>query len=1176
MNSKRYDGVNYPTRDITDLRDLVYQSTELFADNAAYLEKDKKKDEFVPITYRQVKRDLEAFGTKLIDMGLKDKKIAVIGETSYLWFLTYFTTVCGVGVIVPLDKNLPGNELIGLIDRSGAEAIVYADKSKDVIAPLFEDRHGLKYLISMEAVSHGEDILSMRQLIEEGAELVAGGDIRYTRAKIDPDQMSTLLFTSGTTGMAKGVMLSHRNIANNVIQLSKYFSIPEPGIVFSVLPVHHVYAMTCDIWTTFYQGKTIAICEGLRYIQKNMSEVHPNVMLGVPLVFEKLYKGMWKQAKRRGEDQKLRQALDLSKRLKLYRNKAVVRRMFKAIHSSFGGDLKKFVMGGAAGDAFIMEEFEAMGIEMVQGYGMSECSPIIALNRDRYRKFGPVGQPVDGATVRIVNQDEDGIGEIIVKSDSVMMGYYENEEATAEAIQDGWLHTGDLGYFDEDGFLYISGRSKTVIVTKGGKNIFPEEVEDVLMTNELIQEVIVHGVEDKRVGNVMVTADIYPNYTLLKEQKGEMSDSDIYHFYQDLVDEMNQQMPPYKWIKRINIRTEEFAKTTTGKIKRYGNHLGDGSQKFDDKLEYPDIKKKEVKHAEAFAKSLAASEDPYVLYKQIRPVSDIRMMLEASCEKFGQQPAFYQKFRSDAPYSQISYRQLADDMNALGTAMMNRGLNDARIAVVGGNSYPLALSFLTVLCGVGVVIPMDKDLPAEELARLVKETEVSCVICDSSKEEIFRGMDGVDTLISLSEDTEELTWKALIEEGKVQLEDGDRQYLDSEIIADDMAMILYTSGTTGDARGVMISHSNLSYELMAASTLTQAGTDDVFFSVVPLHQMQEITGGLLYPLYSGAAVAYGQEEENYGQNVKEIKPTIIAAVPSVIENLYQHCWNELAQQGRADLIRRVMSANRFTRIARIDVMKPFAREIQKTLGGRMRLILSAGADIDWDILRFFNSADITAIRGYGLTECSPLAALNPDDPKKTKVESVGRLLPGMEVKLIARDDDGIGEIVLRGRNVMMGYYKDEAATAEVLKGEWFYTGDVGRLDENKFVYIVGRRQNVITMKDGRNIYPEDLEYELKLLPFVEDAMIWASDSEMDANDVSVAATIRLDADQVAEELGVGYTEEQEQNMVWEAVDKINDQLPLYKKIKRVIIRRREFEKTTDGKIKRFIADNRAE
>ena len=487
MNNKKYSKKLYEVREASDLKDIITQSTSLFAEETAYLVKNRRIGKFVPITYGKVKQDLDGFGTKLIDMGLKGKKIAVIGESSYYWILTYFTTVSGVGVIVPLDKNLPQEELLGLIERSGASAIVYSDKVKKSIQPIFENPCSIEFFISMDSEEDTEEAFSMGNLIDRGRDLLKEGDRAYEDANIDPDQMATLLFTSGTTGMAKGVMMSQRNNAANCVNMSKYFKIPDPGIVLSILPIHHAYEMTCDIWTTFYQGKTIAICQGLRYIQKNMAEVKANVLLGVPLVFEKMYKGMWKQAESRGEAEKLRNAIDLSRKLKLYNNKSICRRMFKAIHQSFGGAMEKFVAGGAAIDPKVIEDFEAMGFTMIQGYGMTENGPIVCVNQDRYSKAASVGKPVPKTEVRIINSDEDGIGEVICKGPSVMLGYYENQEATDEVLRNGWLHTGDLGYMDEEGFVYLTGRKKTVIVTKGGKNIFPEELETVLMEDEHIQ-----------------------------------------------------------------------------------------------------------------------------------------------------------------------------------------------------------------------------------------------------------------------------------------------------------------------------------------------------------------------------------------------------------------------------------------------------------------------------------------------------------------------------------------------------------------------------------------------------------------------------------------------------------------------------------------------------------------
>ncbi|MDD7718215.1 MAG: AMP-binding protein [Eubacteriaceae bacterium] len=571
MNKKKYDGVLYDVREVRDLKDMISSSAKLFKDDVAYLQKDRPGGEFQPLTYGEFYKQMEALGTRLLDLGLKDKNIAVIGDSCYEWIMTYFAVVCGVGVIVPLDKNLPREELNNLVKRSGAAAIVYTKKSEKSLQDIMAEPGTVEYFISIGDDQHTDKALSLSKLIEEGNRLLKSGIRDYMDAEIEPDKMATLMFTSGTTGMAKGVMLSHKNIVANVYSMSKYVRIPKNGIVLSILPIHHAYEFTCSICTTFYQGKTIAICEGIKYIQKNMQESKANVVLGVPLVFEKMYKGMWKQAEKRGEAEKLRKAIDLSRKMKLYNNTALMKKLFKAVHHSFGDNIKLFIAGGAAIDPVVIEDFEAMGLPMIQGYGMSECAPIIAVNQDRYSKAASVGRPMPGTEVRIDNPDDNGIGEVVCKSDSVMIGYYENPEATAEVLEDGWLHTGDLGYMDEDGFLYLTGRKKTVIVTKGGKNIFPEEVEAILMESEFIQEVVVYGQVDEKVGNVIVSAAIYPNMGVLEEAKGKMSDEEIYDFFTEIVDAANKRMPSYKAVKRVSIRDKEFEKTTTGKIKRYGN-----------------------------------------------------------------------------------------------------------------------------------------------------------------------------------------------------------------------------------------------------------------------------------------------------------------------------------------------------------------------------------------------------------------------------------------------------------------------------------------------------------------------------------------------------------------------------------------------------------------------------
>lgn len=1182
MNNKKYSKKLYEVREASDLKDIITQSTSLFAEETAYLVKNRRIGKFVPITYGKVKQDLDGFGTKLIDMGLKGKKIAVIGESSYYWILTYFTTVAGVGVIVPLDKNLPQEELLGLIERSGASAIVYSDKVKKSIQPIFENPCSIEFFISMDSEEDTEEAFSMGNLIDRGRDLLKEGDRAYVDANIDPDQMATLLFTSGTTGMAKGVMMSQRNIAANCVNMSKYFKIPDPGIVLSILPIHHAYEMTCDIWTTFYQGKTIAICQGLRYIQKNMAEVKANVLLGVPLVFEKMYKGMWKQAESRGEAEKLRNAIDLSRKLKLYNNKSICRRMFKAIHQSFGGAMEKFVAGGAAIDPKVIEDFEAMGFTMIQGYGMTENGPIVCVNQDRYSKAASVGKPVPKTEVRIINSDEDGIGEVICKGPSVMLGYYENQEATDEVLRNGWLHTGDLGYMDEEGFVYLTGRKKTVIVTKGGKNIFPEELETVLMEDEHIQEVLVHGVDDGRVGNVVVTADIYPNYKLLTSEKGKLSSSEIYHFYKELVEEINDKLPPNKRIKRISIRDEEFVKTTTGKIKRFGNNTEAAASKEKHPECSSEIRKKQEKKARSKIKALTLNEYEGVAYNNVRPIPELKTMLETSADIYGNNVAIYQKFENKKPYVGITYKQLLADVNSLGTALLNRNFKDKRIAVIGKNCYQWAVSYLATVCGVGICVPLDKELPAEELKQLVMDAGVSCVLLDKAYEDIFCDIrDEKDTDLELlvnfesgNEEKDIMSFEHLIEEGQKQLATGDRQFLDAEIDAEKMAVILYTSGTTGVAKGVMLSHANICDNLMGAPTFLHVTEDDIFFSVLPIHHTYECTCGLLIPLYMGSAIAYCQGLRHIEKNMKEIKPTIFLGVPLLLEGLYKKIWKEIKKQGKEQALKKVLLLNRLSKKINVNLVKPFVKDIHKVFGGRMKILISGGAAINPKVLEFFNDIGFIAIQGYGLTECSPLAALNPDRSWLMRSDSAGHVMPGMEVKVVNKGNDGVGEIVFKGPSVMLGYYNNKEATEEVLRGGWFYTGDLGYVDNDGYIYITGRLKNVIITQNGKNVYPEELENYLKNISCIDEAMVWGQNSEIDERDTIIAATVTLDEEALTEAIGENYTDEEKRDFIWEEVDKINENLPLFKKIKKVVIKEDDFEKTTAKKIKRFVSSNK--
>lgn len=568
MNNKKFKDNYYQFRYINDLKDMLNSSAELYSQDPAYMVKDIPGGEYRSITFAEMKRDVDSLGTKLIDLGLKGKKIAVIGENSYKWVVTYMATVNGTGVIVPLDRELPPKELNHLLQRSGVSAIVHSKKLTKSVIEAIEGIEGIEYRISMAETEHAEGVLSFDKLIEEGGQLLDAGRREFIDAPIDREKMCTLIFTSGTTGLAKGVMLSHKNISANVYNMSKYVKVKKPGRGLSVLPMHHTFEMTCHVCTAMYQGACIVICEGLKHIQKNMKEAKATVMLGVPLVFETMHRRVFKQVEKNGKLDAFKKMIAMSKRMKLYNKPKVVQKMFVALHTSIGGSMDLFIAGGAAIDPEVIRNYEAMGVPMIQGYGMTENAPIIAVNRDCYSKADSVGQPMPGTDVKIINQDEDGVGEIICRGPSVMIGYYDNPEETAKVLRDGWLYTGDYGRMDEDGFLYICGRKKNVIVTKNGKNIFPEEVEYYLQKSEYIAEVVVTGADDPKSGDVIVTAEIFPDLPKIEEDEGELSEEGLRAFIKTVIDEANDQMPLYKRVKRFHLRKEEFEKTTTRKIKR--------------------------------------------------------------------------------------------------------------------------------------------------------------------------------------------------------------------------------------------------------------------------------------------------------------------------------------------------------------------------------------------------------------------------------------------------------------------------------------------------------------------------------------------------------------------------------------------------------------------------------
>ena len=569
MNSKKYKDQLYEMREITDLRDMIRSSAELFSDDPAFLVKEVPAGGYVPITYRTLRSDIDCLGTYFAKAGLKGKKIAIIGENSYQWVVAYLAAVNGMSIAVPLDKELPSHEIHNLMVRAEVDAILFSAKAEDRTLDALEGIDGVDLRIRMNGVSVDPEVKNWETVMEEGRNALLDGCHQYLDVEIDPDAMCALLFTSGTTGTSKGVMLSHRNIAANVYNMSKYVKIRRPGVGLSVLPMHHTYELTCHVFTGLYQGMAIAICQGLRYVQQNLKESKATVLVGVPAVFEMMHKKVWKQAESTGAAGKMTFMMNLARKTRMFNNIKRMRKVFEPIHSAIGNHMELFIAGGAAINPQVIRDYEALGIPMIQGYGMTENAPIIAVNRDYYSKAESVGPPMPGTEVRIFQPDEEGVGEIICKGPSVMMGYYKDPEATAEVLKDGWLYTGDFGRFDEEGFLYICGRKKNVIVTKNGKNIFPEEIEYLLLEQPYIEEVIVYGVLEKKSGDTIVTAEVYPNFDAIHEKFGkELSQEKIHDIIKENVEAVNDKMTNYKRVKRIKLREIEFEKTTTRKIKR--------------------------------------------------------------------------------------------------------------------------------------------------------------------------------------------------------------------------------------------------------------------------------------------------------------------------------------------------------------------------------------------------------------------------------------------------------------------------------------------------------------------------------------------------------------------------------------------------------------------------------
>lgn len=582
-------------RNIVTLKDMLSSSVDLFGDNPAFWVKEKKGAPYKSISYKLLENDVKAIGTMLAQMGV-GKKIAVMGQGSYEWICTYLAIVNSGNIAVPIDKELSGAEIENLLKASECDTVfctkgdckklydikgvenlivmeIYGDRTDETANPVYT----VKDFSRLKDKMQNSNVTLWKDLLLEGEELLKNGDTSFESIEIYPDEMTVILFTSGTTGIPKGVVLSHRNITSNIMDVCRVCHVKASDKTLSLLPIHHTYECTLGMLLILYRGASTAFCEGMKYIPRNMKEAENTIIIVVPRVLEMLHGRISKSVKKQGKEKLFRNMLNFNRRLKRLHINAG-RKIFKSVIDEMGGKLRIVITGAAAISPQIYRDFEDMGLTILQGYGMTECTPLISgtpqkAERERYRKAGSVGVTVSTGETKVINKDESGIGEILYRGPNVMKGYYNMPEATAEVIdEEGWLHTGDLGFIDPQGWIYLTGRVKNVIVTATGENVYPEEIEEFVNQNEFIEDSMVFPHKTTEGENVGI--QILPAMEPLSEKFGyEPNEEELNTFFKDLINELNQDLSVYKRIRDVFVRKEDFIRTTTKKIKRQDNMM---------------------------------------------------------------------------------------------------------------------------------------------------------------------------------------------------------------------------------------------------------------------------------------------------------------------------------------------------------------------------------------------------------------------------------------------------------------------------------------------------------------------------------------------------------------------------------------------------------------------------
>ena len=557
---KLYDAEKFDT-----IRDYINSAIKKYPNNNAFIIKNKngKEVSYTNVTYTMFGNDLKAFGTSLINRGLEDKKIAIIGKNRYEWILSFVSTLCGVGITVPLDKGLPAQEIELSLNRAKVDAVIFEDEYSEIMKDI-QKKSNIKEFICMNA-NCDNAFKTVYDLIDEGKKLIQEGDIRFENHKIEPDNIASIIFTSGTTSMSKAVMLSNKNIASNIYNINCIEKIYDTDVNMLFLPLHHTFGSTI-LLLALADGVTNVFCDGLRYIQSNLKEYKVSIFVCVPLLLEAMYKKIYTEVEKQGKTKVLKLANKISQIL-LKLGIDIRRKLFKQILDNLGGNIRFVISGASAIDRNVAKGFHDFGILTVQGYGLTETSPVLTAENEKSIKFGSVGLPLPEVEVKINEPNEEGIGEIIAKGPNIMLGYYEMEEETSKVLKDDWFYTGDLGYIDKDGFLFITGRKKNVIVLKNGKNVYPEELELLINNLSYVSESMVFGLPKD--DDLLLSVKIVYNKDYISEKYGDISEENLKDIIWKDIKNINSNLTNYKHIKNLIITDEPMIKTTTQKVKRF-------------------------------------------------------------------------------------------------------------------------------------------------------------------------------------------------------------------------------------------------------------------------------------------------------------------------------------------------------------------------------------------------------------------------------------------------------------------------------------------------------------------------------------------------------------------------------------------------------------------------------